>query len=45
METGISNWHFWNVDPTNMRILPLFQTATRLYSQKQYMKLSCRLKS
>ena len=39
METGISNWHIWKFDPTKSLILPLFQFATRLNSQNQYMKL------
>jgi len=38
MGTGISNWHIWNFEPTKIRVFLLFQIATRLYSQHNYMK-------
>ena len=30
MNTGISNWHICSIDPTKMRVFPLFQFDTRL---------------
>jgi len=34
MNIGNSNWHIWNIDPTNMRFLSLFQFDTRLLTSK-----------
>jgi hypothetical protein len=35
-ETSVSSWHIWNDDSTKMIVLPIFQLATRLNSQKPY---------
>ena len=43
MENGINYWHIWNVDPTKIRVFPLFQIATLLITQNMYMILSFRL--
>jgi len=45
METGTSISHIWNVGMIKMMFLPIFQIATRLNSQYQYMYLRFRLKS
>ena len=34
MNTSISNWHIWNIDPTEMRVLPFFQFDTKLLTSK-----------
>ena len=38
MNIGISNWHNWNFDPTNMTFFTLFQFLTRFLTSK-YPKL------
>ena len=34
MNTGISSWHIWSIDPTKMRFLLFFQFDTRLLTSK-----------
>jgi len=45
METGISNWHMWNVDPTKLRVYTSFQFAKRLNSQAPVYEPEIRLNS
>jgi len=40
MQTGISDWCFWNVDLTKMRSLPSFLIDKWVNSQKEYIKLT-----
>jgi len=32
---GISNWHIWSIDHTNMTFLPIFQFEKRKLTSKQ----------
>jgi hypothetical protein len=34
MNIGISNWHNWSFDPTNMKFFTLFQFLTRFLTSK-----------
>jgi hypothetical protein len=34
MNPGISNWYFWNIYSTKMRVLLLFRLATRILTSK-----------
>ena len=45
MENGISSWLIWNDDPGKMSVLHLFQIATLLNLDKQYMKQKFRQNS
>ena len=45
METRISIWYIWIVDPSKMSVSPSFQIDTRLNSKNQYIKLRFKMNS